>query len=34
MTRTSRVLIGLAIVGTALASAVASVLLALNNWLR
>jgi hypothetical protein len=33
-TRTSRAFVGLAIVGTALASAVASVLLALNNWLR
>jgi len=32
-TRTSRALVGLAIVGTAVASAVASVLLALNNWL-
>ena len=32
-TRTSKALIGMAIVGTALASAVVSILLAFNNWL-
>jgi len=33
-TRTSRALVGLAIVGTAVVSVVASILLAFNNWLR